>query len=44
LSLLHVLPSNLFITFSNILPSIRGSIQNIVVWCRHLYSSCGSAK
>jgi hypothetical protein len=23
---------------------IRGGIQNIPDWCRHLYSSCGSAK
>jgi hypothetical protein len=23
---------------------IRGYIQNILDWCRHLYSSCGSAK
>jgi hypothetical protein len=24
--------------------SLRGGIQNILNWCRHLYSSCGSAK
>jgi hypothetical protein len=23
---------------------VRGCIQNIPDWCRHLYSSCGSAK
>jgi hypothetical protein len=23
---------------------VRGGIQNIPDWCRHLYSSCGSAK
>jgi hypothetical protein len=23
---------------------IRGGIQNISDWCRHLYSNCGSVK
>ena len=26
------------------LHTVRGVIQNILDWCRHLYSSCGSAK
>jgi hypothetical protein len=31
-------------SFGYIFSTARGYIQNILDWCRHLYSSCGSAK
>jgi hypothetical protein len=29
---------------SEMAEDVQGRIQNIPDWCRHLYSSCGSAK
>jgi hypothetical protein len=38
------LQSNIVLRSRNHCFNVRGGIQNIPDWCRHLYSSCGSAK